>query len=70
MWEDEAWLNCHNEDLWIFDKLILAKKLGYVCGPIGVDVPEPGYYIVRPCVNIMGRVLVQQLLGLKEKQMY
>ena len=54
MWEDEAWLNCHNEDLWIFDKLILAKKLGYVCGPIGVDVPEPGYYIVRPCVNIMG----------------
>lgn len=54
MYEDEAWLNCHDDDLWIFDKLILAKKLGYTCGPIGVDVPSPGNYIVRPSVNCMG----------------
>ena len=54
MYEDEAWLNCHPDDLWIFDKLIVAKKLGYICGPVGVDVPKPGKYIVRPCVNIMG----------------
>ena len=54
MYEDEAWLNCHPDDLWIFDKLIVAKKLGYICGPVGIDVPKPGRYIVRPCVNIMG----------------
>ena len=54
MFEDDAWLNCHLDDLWIFDKLILAKKLGYTCGPIGVDVPKPGHYIIRPCMNCMG----------------
>ena len=49
-----SWINTHDDDLWIFDKLILSKKLGYTCGPHGVDVPEPGEYIVRPCVNLMG----------------
>ena len=53
-YEDEAWLACHPEDLWLFDKLILSKKLGYNCGPVGVNVPAPGNYIVRPCVNCMG----------------
>jgi hypothetical protein len=52
--DDTAWLNCHINDLWIFDKLILAKKLGYTCGPAGVDVICPGNYIVRPISNIMG----------------
>lgn len=42
------------DDLWIYDKLILSKKLGYVCGPHGVNVPRFGKYIVRPCVNFMG----------------
>ncbi len=42
------------EDLWIHDKLILSRKLGYVCGPHGVDVPRIGKYIIRPCVNFMG----------------
>ena len=36
------------------DKLILSRKLGYTCGPAGVPVDTPGYYIVRPCVNAMG----------------
>lgn len=52
--EDVAWQNCDPEDLWVFDKLILAKKLGYLAGPKGVDVPKPGLYIVRPCVNVVG----------------
>lgn len=52
--EDEAWLSCDPEDLWVFDKLILSKKLGYSCGPRGVDVPQPGFYITRPCVNVTG----------------
>lgn len=52
--DDLTWLNCENEDLWIFNKLNLARRLGYVCGPKGVDVPQPGNYVVRPCVNLMG----------------
>lgn len=52
--EEQAWLNCHIDDLWIFDKLILSRKLGYVCGPVGVGVPCPGKYIVRPITNLLG----------------
>lgn len=52
--DEDAWLACHDDDLWIFDKVILATKLGYVCGPKGVTVPEPGKYIVRPVMNLMG----------------
>lgn len=49
----ETWNKCHVDDLWIFDKLILAKKLDYVCGPHGVSVPQKNNYIIRPCVNLM-----------------
>ena len=52
--EGIAWRNAKEEDLWIFDKLIVSRKLGYICGPAGVEVPYPGWYIVRPCVNIPG----------------
>ena len=52
--DTEAWPDCPPEDLWVFDKLIVSKTLGYNCGPHGVDVPEPGNYIVRPSVNLMG----------------
>ena len=52
--EGKAWRNCNPDDLWIFDKLIVSRKLGYVCGPVGIDVPKPGQYIVRPCCNIPG----------------
>lgn len=52
--DENTWKCASDEDLWIFDKLILSRKLGYTCGPAGVDVPEPGTYIVRPCVNLLG----------------
>jgi len=52
--DSEAWLNINHADLWIFDKLLLSKRLGYICGPTGVDVPAPGTYIVRPCTNLLG----------------
>lgn len=42
------------DDIWIYNKLQLSKKLGYICGPCGVDVPNPGYYIVRPSINFCG----------------
>lgn len=52
--DDQCWVQCHPLDLWIYDKLILSRKLGYKCGPAGVNVPEPGQYIVRPISNILG----------------
>ena len=52
--DDDVWFDCHNKDTWIFDKLILSRKLGYTCGPIDAWVPKPDYYIVRPCVNLAG----------------
>lgn len=49
--DKDIWEIVDSEDLWLFDKLILSKKLGYMCGPAGVTPPKTGPYIVRPCVN-------------------
>ena len=49
-----AWKNCALDDLWIFDKLIVAKKSGHLFGPRGIPVPKPNNYFVRPIVNIEG----------------
>ena len=49
--DKDFWETTDPNDLWVFDKLILSKKLGYVCGPAGVPPPTQGTYIVRPCVN-------------------
>ena len=52
--DDTTWESVDPNDAWALDKLVLGKKLGYNCGPAGVNVPESGEYIVRPCVNAMG----------------
>jgi len=52
--EAKAWRNAEEQDLWIFDKLIVSRRMGYTCGPAGMDVPRPDVYVVRPCVNIPG----------------
>ncbi len=52
--EDIVWQTVDPNDIWVMDKLILSKKLGYTCGPVGLDVPAPAVYIVRPCVNMIG----------------
>lgn len=52
--DDYMWQQCDPDDLWIYDKLILAKKLGHSCGAPGVSVPKPGKYIVRPITNLLG----------------
>ena len=49
----DVWEFIEPDDLWIYDKLILARKLGYHCGPAGTLPKSPGEYIVRPCVNFM-----------------
>lgn len=49
--DKDYWLTTDPNDLWLFDKLILARKLGYRCGPAGVPVPSKSTWCVRPCVN-------------------
>ena len=49
-----AWVSADVADLWLFDKLILSRRLGYVCGPSGVPVPHAGVYVVRPVTNLAG----------------
>ena len=64
--EDTVWKTIDPNDIWALDKLILSRKLGYNCGPVGLDVPKPGYYIVRPCVNMLGLGLGAQRVWLEE----
>jgi len=52
--EESVWQTIDTDDLWVLDKLILSKKLNYICGPVGTAVPIPNWYIVRPCVNALG----------------
>ena len=48
----DVWNKVHPDDLWIYDKLIVAKKAGHISGPAGIPVPKAGQYIVRPITNI------------------
>jgi len=50
----EEWERILPQHLWIYNKLILSQRLGYTCGPAGLEVPEPGFYIIRPIINLMG----------------
>jgi len=50
----DEWSSIHTEDLWVYNKLQLSQVLGYTCGPAGLEVPRPDFYIIRPCMNFMG----------------
>ena len=50
----DEWNSIHDEDLWVYNKLFLNQRLRHLCGPVGVPVPYPGYYIVRPSINLLG----------------
>ena len=50
----DEWNSIIEEDLWVYNKLILSRRLGYLCGPVGCHVPYSGYYIVRPSINLLG----------------
>lgn len=50
--DKDVWSQCPVDYLWIYDKLILARKLGYLAAPAGIAVPRPAWYIVRPITNI------------------
>jgi hypothetical protein len=63
--EELSWNTIDPDHIWVLDKLILSRKSGYVCGPTGLAVPNPDFYIVRPCVNLMGLGLGAQKLWLE-----
>ena len=68
--EDIVWQTIDPNDIWLLDKLILSRKLGYTCGPVGLDVPKPDWYIVRPCVNALGLCLGAEKVWLDESTMH
>lgn len=53
----DVYNQCPVNWLWIFDKLIIARKQGILAAPAGIPVPHSGEYIVRPITNLrmMGR---------------
>jgi hypothetical protein len=50
----DEWNSIHTQDLWIYNKLFLSRVLGYNCGPSGIAVSQPDFYIIRPSFNLMG----------------
>jgi hypothetical protein len=38
----------------LYNKLWLSEKLGYHCGPSGVAPDRPGWFMVRPIMNLSG----------------
>lgn len=51
---NQEWFSIDPNDLWVYNKLELSKRLDYNCGPCGVDVLKPNNYIVRPAINFCG----------------
>lgn len=50
----DVWQIIEPEDIWVYNKLQIAKMQGLQCGPAGTRVPCDGLYIVRPIVNFSG----------------
>jgi hypothetical protein len=68
----DEWNYIHNEDLWIYNKLFLSRVLDYNCGPAGVSVPKPDFYVVSPSINVlgMGRFSRNEDLSIDSKYKY
>jgi hypothetical protein len=63
----ESWLYAEHKDIWVFDKLIVARKAGHLCGPRGMKVPKPGIYMVRPVINFHGMGVGARTMYLEDK---
>ena len=53
-YDEDVWPRVQTTHLWVYDKLILSKYLGHVCGPAGVPLPHPGEWVVKPITNVLG----------------
>ena len=63
----DVWPTLEWKYLWVYDKLILSKKLGYTCGPAGISVPESAEYVVRPITNLESMSVGARLQWLEPK---
>lgn len=50
-----------------YNKLWLSEKLGYRCGPSGIEPQESDTYIVRPIMNLSGMGVSSSKSGLKQE---
>lgn len=66
IYDDNVWENIDSEDLWVYDKVILSKMLGYKCGLRGIDVPKSGKYIVRPISNLLGMGIGAKIININK----
>lgn len=53
MWDTDAW-KLYPNLRYFYDKLHLSTRLGYSCGPAGIEPSKPGTYVVRPITNLLG----------------
>ena len=49
----DEWNRILPHHLWIYNKLFLSRRLGYTCGPMGLEVPKPGFYVISPCTCLL-----------------
>lgn len=54
IYDRDSYLQVPVADRWIFNKLALAEKFGYTCGPIGTHPSVQTDVILRPQMNIFG----------------
>ena len=52
--DTQAW-EAYPKHRWVFNKLEVALKFGYECGPACVPIKKPNHYIIRPIYNLFGQ---------------
>ena len=65
----EAW-DAYPEHRWVFDKLQLSLRLGYLAGPTPKPVPRTGEYVVRPIYNLRGMAAGARIMTLEKDRVY
>lgn len=48
----DVWATCPSDWLWIYDKVIVARRQHILAAPAGISVPRDDWYVVRPITNI------------------
>ncbi len=62
--DDEAYNQFPNLQKW-YNKLWLAQKLGYNCGPAGTTPDKDGKFVVRPIMNLSGMGVGAKVIEIK-----
>ena len=63
---DKEYYDLCPDELWVYNKLQISRMMGYRCGPVGVNVPKPDNYIVRPAINFQGLGLGAKFMWLQD----